>query len=323
MAGSKNYSFYPFAGVPTFLRSPLATKENKLEETYNYSIGVLGVPFDEGCTFSPGSRFGPRGIREHSLRVSDMGIYDYRNKTGYLEDVIKNKIILDFGDVNIIPCDVEGNFDRITKAARKIVENNALLIGIGGDHGVTFPLVRAFHDRPIHVFHFDSHFDYLPIEPNFEFTNAHPMRQIRAMDNVQSLTHVGVRSIRDFGAIDSSADGNNVIDMDAFRSLGPEGVAALVPEGEDVYVSIDIDAYDISLVPGCGSGEPDGLFYNEMRDTLGAIAKRSHVIGFDLVEVAPLIDIRTDLTSYLGMLTIVEFLGRICDQPYFNEYFRK
>lgn len=318
MADTKNYDFYPFAGVPTFLRAPLVTPENRLDEK-PFSIGVLGIPFDEACAYSPGSRFGPRGIREHSLRVSNMGVYDHKEKRAYLYEEFQRKSILDFGDVNIIPCDIEGNFQRITDAVHRIIDKDALVISFGGDHSVTYPIVRAFSEKPVHVIQFDAHADYLPISPGYENTNGHPMSQIARMDHVKSLTQVGIRSVREFSFLDSIADGNRVIGMDEFHEIGPQGVADSIPAGEPVYVTIDIDAYDMSLCPGCGSAEPNGFLYAELRDTLAAVARHNPVLGFDFVEVAPLIDIRTDLTSYIAMLTVMEFLGKICDQPHWKK----
>ncbi|MBV8651006.1 MAG: arginase family protein, partial [Alphaproteobacteria bacterium] len=86
--------------------------------------------------------------------------------------------------------------------------------------------------------------------------------------------------------------------------------------GAATYVSIDVDVLDLSLVPGCVSAEPNGMSYAELRDALKAIAEHTHVIGFDFVEVNPQLDVGTGITSYLGAHTVVEFLGHICDQPY-------
>jgi agmatinase len=71
---------------------------------------------------------------------------------------------------------------------------------------------------------------------------------------------------------------------------------------------------DLPLVPGCVSAEPNGMRYDELRDTLAAIAARTEVIGFDFVEVNPQLDVRTGITAYLGAHTVIEFLGRICAQ---------
>ena len=88
-----------------------------------------------------------------------------------------------------------------------------------------------------------------------------------------------------------------------------------MPEGARCYVSIDVDALDLPLVPGCVSAEPEGMSYRDLRDTLAAIAEHTDVVGFDLVEVNPQLDIPTGITSYIAAQTIVEFLGRICAQP--------
>ena len=99
------------------------------------------------------------------------------------------------------------------------------------------------------------------------------------------------------------------------RSLGPQRIAEILPRDANCYVSIDIDVLDLPLVPGCVSAEPNGMSYDELRDALFAIAEHTNVVGFDLVEVNPQLDVGTGITSYIGAHTILEFLGRICDQP--------
>ena len=98
-------------------------------------------------------------------------------------------------------------------------------------------------------------------------------------------------------------------------SWGPWGLAELLPEGARCYVSIDIDVLDLPLVPGCVSAEPNGMSYAELRDDLFALAEHLDIVGFDLVEVNPQLDVGTGITSYLAAHTILEFLGRICAQP--------
>jgi agmatinase len=137
------------------------------------------------------------------------------------------------------------------------------------------------------------------------------------MPHVQSLTQVGIRSLRNGGedVHDSIRDGNRIIGMDELRDTGAGGLLAKLEADAPVYVSIDIDVLDMALVPGCVSAEPDGLGYRELRDMLVAIAEHTQVVGFDLVEVNPLLDVGTGITSYLGAHTAIEFLGHICAQP--------
>ena len=84
-------------------------------------------------------------------------------------------------------------------------------------------------------------------------------------------------------------------------------------------MSIDIDALDLPLVPGCVSAEPGGMTYHELRACLFELAERADVVGFDLVEVNPQLDTGTGVTSYLAAHTVIEFLGRICAQPRWRE----
>lgn len=308
---------YPFSGTPTFLRSGLCLDPDRLEA----DIAVMGVPFDEGSPFMPGSRFGTRSIREHSLRFhTTEGLYDLDGDRLFLQHELANGRIADVGDVNVIPTDSEGSFARATEMTGRILDRGALPVVIGGDHSITYPVVRAFKG-PLHVVQFDAHDDYSPIRPGYAHTNSHAFRHISAMDHVQSLTQVGLRGLRlaKSRLDDSRADGNTIVGMTRFRELGPAGLAGLLPEGEACFVSIDIDVYDMSLVPGCVSGEPDGMTYLQLRDSLAALAQRMDIIGFDLVEVNPQLDVGTGATSYLAAYTIIELLTRICDQPRWKE----
>jgi agmatinase len=180
--------------------------------------------------------------------------------------------------------------------------------------------VRAFDEAglgPLHVVHFDAHLDYMPFVHGISMTNQHAFRHIRRMANVASITQVGIRSIRGSEVMlaDSLADGNRVVTMEELRDVTIAALVAALPENARVYVSIDIDALDLPLVPGCVSAEPGGLHYEELRAALFALAEHTDVIGFDLVEVNPTLDVGTGVTSYLAAHTIVEFLSRICAQP--------
>jgi agmatinase len=305
----------PFVGIPSFLRAPICTDLSKLSAL----VAIIGVPFDEGSPFLAGSRLGPRALREHSLRFvggGSKGFYNPETDRQYLEHEMARGLIVDTGDVDILPTNVEQTFENITVMTRAVLDRGAMPLVLGGDHSITYPVVRAF-DRPLHVVHFDAHTDYAPFVHDLRFTNQHPFRHITPMKHVRSLTQVGIRSLRESEEVvgGSRRDGNRVVMMSQFRRLGPKGIARIVPANADCYVSIDVDVLDISLVPGCVSAEPNGMSYAELRDTLQQIAIRANVIGFDFVEVNPQLDVGTGVTSYLGVHTVLEFLGHICDQP--------
>ena len=177
---------------------------------------------------------------------------------------------------------------------------------------------RARVPEPLHVVHFDAHLDYLPFVHGLELTNSHPFRHIARMAHVRSLTQVGIRSLRNSQVMmdDSLGDGNRIVTMEEFRDVTPRGLVDRIPRDAACYVSVDVDVLDLPLVPGCVSAEPNGFLYAELRDTLRALAEHTRIVGFDLVEVNPMLDIGTGITSYLAAHTIVEFLGWLCAQPW-------
>lgn len=305
---------WPFVGIPSFLRAPICTELDKLDA----DIAIMGVPFDEGVPFMPGSRFGPRSLREHSLRFvgGAPGYYDPETQKEYLHREMSAQRIVDTGDADILPTNVEGSFENITDMTRGILDRGAMPVVLGGDHSITYPVVRAF-EQPVHVLHFDAHLDYAPFIHDLRFTNGHAFRHLSPMDHVLSLTQIGIRSLRNTKEMmdDSLNDGNHIVTMTEFRANPPDALAKALPSDAPCYVSIDVDVLDLPLVPGCVSAEPNGMTYAELRDCLDGIARHLDVIGFDFVEVNPQLDVGTGVTSYLGAHTVIEFLGRITEQP--------
>lgn len=302
----------PFVGIPSFLRSRVLGPDDPVEA----DLVVLGAPTDEGSPFMPGSRFGPRSIREHSLRfmTGEPGYFDPSDGRRYLADEMSGHRIVDLGDADIIPTNVAGTFDNITALTARALSRGGTPIVLGGDHAISFPVVRAFSE-PLYVVHFDAHLDYMPFVHGASMTNAHAFRHIAHMSHVQGLVQVGIRSLRSTEVMwrDTLADGNQVVTMTEFRHRGPVEIARMLPKGANCYVSLDMDVLDLSLVPGCVSAEPDGMRYDQLRDTLIALTDRARIVGFDLVEVNPQLDVATGVTSYLAAHTIVEFLGHLCD----------
>jgi agmatinase len=302
----------PFVGIPSFLRS----KAVGPEEDFEADIAVIGAPTDEGSPYLPGSRFGPRALREHSLRFVSAapGFFDPNRQRVYLGRQMREGLIVDLGDAEIVATNPAGSFDSITSLTARALDKGAIPVVLGGDHAISYPVVRAFQ-RDQHVVHFDAHLDYMPFVHGTSMTNAHAFRHIAHMPQVKGLMQVGIRSLRNTEIMwnDTRSDGNTVVTMAKFRELGAEAVAQLLPRGVDCYVSVDLDAMDLALVPGCVSAEPEGLSYAELRDTLVAIAERTRIVGFDLVELNPMLDVGTGITGYLGAHTIVEFLGHLCD----------
>src|SRR6266571_2861669 len=127
---------FPFAGIPSFLGSAVCTDLSTLDA----DVAVLGAPTDEGSPFMPGSRFGARSIREHSLRfVTDgRGYYDPEARKQYLEREMLEGRIADVGDADILPTNVVDTFANITELTRAVLDRGAMPVVLGGDHSITF-----------------------------------------------------------------------------------------------------------------------------------------------------------------------------------------
>ncbi len=311
----------PFTGLVSFLRGPTCSNLDELDA----DIAVLGFPTDEGVGWLPGARFGPRKLRELSLRFvggapqENAGFWDIDADRRYLDYELANGRIVDCGDVDVIYTRPDKSWDNATEMVRAVLARGAMPVVLGGDHGISFAIARAFSE-PMSVVHFDAHVDYQPFVHGVIHSHGNPMRMITSLDHVDRILQVGIRSFRTHqqDVADSIGDGNAVITARQARERGPEGVASLLPSSHKVYVSIDIDVLDPSIVPGTSAPEPSGLTYDELRDDLAAIAQRADVVGFDLVEVNPMIDTPTQLTSFIAVQLIVEFLGQIVEQPVYR-----
>lgn len=310
-----------WVGVPTFLRAPLCAPTDL--KPGQADIAVYGIPFDEGSPYIGGTRMGPRALREHSLRFgSKTGFFDIESGETYLAREIGAGKLVDLGDADILPTNAQASFDGVTRDIRAALDAGLFPVSLGGDHTVSYPVVRAF-DGPLHIVHFDAHLDYGA--PNRGMvTNGMPFRLIHQMESVTGLTQIGIRSLRNLRSDyeEALAAGSQIVPMGELRRLmadgGAEEVAALVPDGARVYVSIDVDALDASLIPGCVSAEPNGMSYAELRDVFRAVAQRNEIVGFDFVEVCPPLDVGTGVTAYLGAHLVVECLGIICNQPWWH-----
>ncbi|SDT21420.1 arginase family protein [Microlunatus soli] len=309
----------PFVGIPTFLRSPIRTDLKNLDA----DIAFLGIPSDEGSPWYPGARMAPRVVREMSVRFAEYGavqqaagIYDIDTDKHYLQYERRNERIVDCGDVDILYTNPAGTFANISDATSDILQAGAIPVVFGGDHAVSYGVVRAY-EEPVSVVHFDAHLDYRPFVHGVEYANGSPMLKIGKLPHVRQMVQVGTRSIRTSkAALQESLDrGNDVVTVNGFRDQGVDGILRHLPAGGKVYVSIDIDVLDLPLVPGCASAEPEGFRFEEMRQMLFAIARHADVVGLDVVEINPMLDVRSNNTSLLGAQLAVETIGRVVEQP--------
>ena len=141
-----------FAGINTFLKAPYV--EN-VRDVGRYDAAVIGIPFDSGTTYRPGTRFGPQGIRRISALYTP-----YNYELGV--DLREQMTLCDAGDVFTIPANLEKSFDQISRGVGHVFSSGALPLMLGGDHSIGFPCVRGIAQctsKRIGIIHFDRHID--------------------------------------------------------------------------------------------------------------------------------------------------------------------
>ena len=274
-------------------------------------VVVLGIPTDFGTSCRPGARFGPRAIREASLQYaydpSEEGLYDI--ELG--RPILKGIRIEDRGDVPVEPAAAEANVKAIETAARQLFREGTFPVFLGGDHSVTYPVLKGMSDPAITLVHLDAHADF---DSTFEspLTHGSAIRMVHEHRLVSRILQVGVRGLLSDQADVEEARNEGVRQFTALQveTEGVEPICAAIPEGEPVYLSLDIDVFDPAIAPGTGTPEPGGLTYRQGVALIRGLAAKSRLIGMDVVEVNPLYDVG-NITALLAARVIIDTLGMI------------
>lgn len=299
-------NLFPYSGIPTFYKSP-HTKDLK-----GIGVAIVGVPFDQGTTNHPGTRFGPRSIRIASQNYgiymhSSKGAYDLERKKHVLPDVN----IIDYGDVGILPTHNDADMNMIHDTFKKIIESSVFPLAFGGDHSITFPIIDAF-DVDFDIVQFDTHLDFIDNISGVKFSHASPIKRASELKNVNNITQIGIRGFtgRHANYDEAIEYGSSVITAADVFENGINWVLDQIPEAKNIYVTFDIDVLDPSVAPGTGTPEPGGLNYHQMREILQNLPSKGKIIGFDVVEVNPVSDV-ADMTSQVAARLALDFLGAI------------
>ena len=299
----------PFVGISTFGKRPYVADWDRIEA----EVAVMGAPFDFGTQFRAGARFGPRGVREASTLFSfgHAGAYDHEDDATYLPQSVR---IVDIGDADIVHTDTATSHANIRKGVEAILKSGALPVVIGGDHSVNIPCIEAFAGQgPIHMLQIDAHLDFVDERHGVRVGHGSPMRRAAEKGYVTGLTQLGIRNVsstaRD-GYEAARAMGADILSVRQFRALGPAAVAARIPKGARVYVTLDIDGFCPSIAPGTGTPSHGGFTYYEILELLDGVARRGTVVGIDLVEVAPDYD-PTGCTTTLAAQLLLNVIGRV------------
>jgi len=299
-----------FAGINTFLKAPYI---EDVRDVGRFDAAVVGVPFDGGTTYRPGTRFGPQGMRRISALYTP-----YNYELGV--DLREQMSLCDAGDVFTIPANIEKTFDQISRAVSHVFSSGALPVILGGDHSIGFATVRGIAEctsKRIGIIHFDRHADIQEKDLD-ERMHTTPWFHATNMPNVPAtnLVQIGIGGwqVPREAVAEIRGRNTNVLTMRDVEEMGLDKTAEVAldlawKDADAVYLSFDIDCVDCGFVPGTGWPEPGGFLPREALGLVGRVVKEG-ICGIEVVEVSPPYD-TSDITSLFGVRVIVDTLGTL------------
>jgi agmatinase len=197
---------------------------------------------------------------------------------------------------------------------RHLWRQGAQLVVLGGDHGVTIPILDALDalGEPVHVLHIDAHLDWREDVRGVRRGYSSPLRWASTRPEVSGMTQIGLRAIGSArrGEVEAArAYGSRLIEAERIHAEGIEPVLATLPEGRPVYLTIDADGLDPSEMPAVMAPTPGGLYFRQVAPLLREVARRHRIVGMDLVEVAPSFDFANGLTCITAGRLILNVLA--------------
>lgn len=295
----------PFTGPAAFFKAPHLS----LSEPWQADVGFLGIPYDFAVGYRPGARFAPGVLREASGRLAPgpEGYFDLETETYRF----RGATLVDAGDVDPAQLEYQESFRRITEAALELRKRVRLPVFVGGDHSISYPILRAYADlEELYVVQLDAHLDYSDSRNATRFANSSPFR--RAVEDVPSLKHITVVGLRGLRTNPEAyyaarARGHTLLGARRVRENLP-WVLEQLPKGKKVYLSFDADVLDPSILPGTSSPEVEGLSYGEAMAVVRRVLQQNELVGFDLVELAPNLD-SSGLSTLVGARLLAEVLA--------------
>jgi agmatinase len=261
---------------------------------------LLGIPLDVNSSYLRGSAHAPAKIREAlrceaSNKWSELGV-----------DVGAAGAFADVGDLRLenIQEKVRGDFAEIERAVSALLEKSELPISLGGDHSVTYPIMKAFAKRypELTIIHFDAHPDLYDEFEGSRVSHACPFARIMEERLAKRLVQVGIRTLNQHQREQAEKFGVEMVQMSALPAYDQLAVHG------PVYISFDMDVLDPAFAPGISHREPGGMTTREAIAHLHAI--QGNIVGADIVEYNPEQDI-AGMTAVVAAKILKEVLGKM------------
>ena len=281
----------PYQGPITWDSSDLLTEPQQLDER-RPDVAVVGAPWDDGTTFRPGARFGPRALRADAYQPGDHHLDFGLTITDHLD-------VVDFGDAICPPGMWDASFAAIRDRVHTIASRGIFPVILGGDHAITYPAASAVADAldgSLGMIHFDAHADTADSIYGNPASHGTPMRRLLESGAIAgpNFVQVGLRGYW---------PGPDVLEWmheqglrwHRMEELWQRGMTAVIGDaiaealdGPDaIYLSVDIDVLDPGFAPGTGTPEPGGMNPADLLRAVRRIAMETNIVALDVVEVSP------------------------------------
>lgn len=266
--------------------------DNKYEES---KIVVFGVPFDGTTSYRPGTRFASAAIRNES--------YSIETYSPYLDRDLEDICVFDAGELEVPIGNTLQTLECIEEFVLKIMDDGKIPFMIGGEHLVTLGAVRAAVKRygDLHIIHFDAHADLRDEYLGEPLSHATVMRRCWELVGNDRIFQFGIRS----GSREEIYWGREHVHTCFFNFSHLDSTVEML-KGKPVYLTIDLDVLDPSVLPGTGTPEAGGVTFNELLDAVKKVSQLN-IVAMDMTELSPIWD-QTGASTILACKLLREML---------------
>jgi agmatinase len=294
------------ASDPTYAGALSFMRRRYTKNIAGADVVVWGIPFDAAVSNRPGSRFGPQAIRRASAILDNDPQYPFH------ADMFSGLSVVDYGDMRWDYGQPEKIYGILEKEAAKLIKGGQFLLTLGGDHSITYPLLKAHAalHGPLALVHFDAHQDTWPDDGKRIDHGAFLTRAVREglVDTARSI-QIGIRTHAPETCGVEILHGYDVEDMRSTEIA--ERIYQRVG-GAKCYVTFDIDCLDPAFAPGTGTPVAGGPSTAKMSAVLRHL-KNLQMVGADVVEVLPAHD-HADITAIAGAMVAQHYLGLLAER---------
>jgi agmatinase len=304
-----------YLGPVSFCNRPLVEQAEHLFERAP-DVAVFGAPFDDGVSYRPGARFGPRAIRQATYNQGGYSLQLDVEPFAVLD-------VVDAGDANVVPAALERGHAMVFRKTLEVASSGAVPIILGGDHSITWPAASAVAQvrapRSIGMVHFDAHADTAHEDWGVLAGHGTPMRRLIESGAIsgRNFVQVGLRGYWPPPAVFKWMQEHGLrwhfmheIEERGTEAVIDDAISEALDGPDAIYLSIDIDVLDPGMAPGTGTPEPGGLLTRELLRAIRRIVGRVELAAMDIVEVSPPYD-TAEITSMAAHRLALEAISAL------------